>query len=162
MPTLLGLAELKADSESIQGTDYSALALGGSSRQREDSLDTAALLNLPVAITEARRYGIAEYRGLRTERYTYARSIHGPWLLYDNQADPFQKHNLCNDSNYTRIQMKLNCALDARLSQLKDDFSPGSEYVRRGGVDHYREVHVPVGHVKSPWGDWESTWHNEK
>ena len=56
--------------------------------------DAAALISLPVPITEARRYGFAEYRGLRTERYTYVRSIHGPWLLYDNQADPYQMHNV--------------------------------------------------------------------
>jgi hypothetical protein len=30
--------------------------------------------------------------------------------------------------------------------------------VERAQATHYREVSAPVGHAKSPWGDWESTW----
>jgi arylsulfatase A-like enzyme len=92
MPTLLSMAGLPA-TDGVQGTDYSRLALGARAP------DSAAFLNLPVPFGEARRTGIAEYRGLRTERYTYVRSIHGPWLLYDNQTDPYQMHNLCGRSN---------------------------------------------------------------
>jgi len=43
------------------------------------------------------------------------------------------------------------------LKERKDDFLPAREYVRRAAVGHYGEVNVPVGHVRSPWGDWEST-----
>jgi hypothetical protein len=120
-------------------------------------VETAALINLPVPITEARRYGFAEYRGLRTERYTYVRSIHGPWLLYDNRRDPYQMHNLCGRGEARELQNKLDTALDAKLKAVKDDFLPASEYVRRANVGHYVEVNAPVGHVRSPWGDWEST-----
>ena len=152
MPTLLSLAGLKIP-DGVEGRDWSAAAAGA----WEDSPDDAALLGLPVPITEARRYGIAEYRGLRTARYTYVRSIHGPWLLYDRQEDPYQMHNLCGKKESAAIQGTLDRMLDARLRGANDDFLPAAEYVKRAGVEHYREVNTPVGHVKSPWGDWEST-----
>ena len=66
-------------------------------------------------------------------------------------------HNLCNQKASASVQAVMERELMARLRLLKDDFLPAKEYVQRAHLDHYREVHVPVGHVKSPWGDWEST-----
>ena len=145
MPTVLSLAGLPTP-EAVQGRD----AFGSTASE-------PALLSLPVPITEARRYGFAEYRGLRGERYTYVRSIHGPWLLYDNQRDPYQKRNLCGRPESVALQASLNRQLDAMLQKVKDDFLPAKEYIARAGVGHYKEVNVKVGFTKSPWGDWEST-----
>ena len=152
LPTLLGLCGL-AVPDSVEGSDFSGPITGRS----KPSDDAAAFLNLAVPITEARRYGFAEYRGLRTGRYTYVRSIRGPWLLYDNERDPFQMHNLCNRSEHRDLRSRLDRALDATLRQRKDEFLPAAEYVRRAGVGHYQEVNVPVGRHPSPWGDWDST-----
>lgn len=151
MPTLLGLAGLPIP-RAVQGADYSAIASG-----RAPDRGRPALLSLPVPITEARRYGFAEYRGLRTERHTYARSIRGPWLLYDDASDPYQMHNLCGLSEHKTIQSELDRALDAELTRVGDEFLPAAEYVRRSGLAHYREVNLAIGHTRSPWGDWEST-----
>lgn len=142
MPTLLGLCGLAIPSL-VEGSDFFIHPA------------EAAFINLPVPITEARRYGFAEYRGLRTERYTYVRSIHGPWLLYDNERDPFQMHNLCEKDN--ELRSRLDRELDATLRRRKDEFLPAAEYVRRAGLGHYQEVNVPVGRHPSPWGDWDST-----
>jgi arylsulfatase A-like enzyme len=152
MPTLLSLAGLKTP-DAIQGRDLSPMAKGS----RSDDPNAAAFISLPVPITEARRYGFAEYRGLRNDDYTYVRSIHGPWLLYDNRKDPFQMHNLCNRPEAAKVQARWEQLLDARLRELNDEFLPAAEYVRRAGVGHYREVNVAVGHTESPWGDWKST-----
>jgi arylsulfatase A-like enzyme len=152
MPTLLGACGLPIP-DSVQGKDYSKPAAGAS----EPGPETAALLNLAVPITEARRYGIAEYRGLRTARHTYVRSIHGPWLLYDNERDPYQMHNLIGRPEQKDVEARLDRALDSRLREANDEFLPAAEYVRRAGVAHYREVTAKVGYHKSPWGDWEST-----
>jgi arylsulfatase A-like enzyme len=151
MPTLLSLAGLPIP-DGVEGTDFSAAAEG-----RGRSNARGALLSLPVPITEARKFGFAEYRGLRTGRHTYVRSIHAPWLLYDNRSDPYQMHNLCGQSNHRDLQSRLDRDLNAMLKERKDDFLPAREYVRRAAVGHYGEVNVPVGHVRSPWGDWEST-----
>jgi arylsulfatase A-like enzyme len=152
MPTLLALCGL-AIPDSVQGADFSALISGRS----DASPDAAAFLNLPVPITEARRYGFAEYRGLRTARYTYVRSIRGPWLLYDNERDPFQMHNLCGGGEHKDLQSRLDRALDETLRRRNDGFLPAAEYIKRAGVGHYREVNVAVGRHASPWGDWDST-----
>jgi arylsulfatase A-like enzyme len=152
MPTLLGMCGLTIPG-SVEGSDFSPAFFGKSSLPR----DAAAFINLPVPITEARRYGIAEYRGLRTERYTYVRSIRGPWLLYDNELDPFQMHNLCGRSEHRELQSRMDHALDGTLRHLRDDFLPASEYAKRAGVTHYRELNVPIGRHPSPWGDWDST-----
>jgi arylsulfatase A-like enzyme len=152
MPTLLGMCGIPRP-ESVEGNDYSGLLAGGPPPHGS----VAALLSLPVPTTEARRYGFAEYRGLRTEQHTYIRSIHGPWLLYDNERDPYQMHNLCGRGEHKQLQAQLDHALDARLRELKDDFLPAAEYVRRANLGHYREISVAIGYHRSPWGDWEST-----
>jgi arylsulfatase A-like enzyme len=151
MPTLLMLAGLAAPA-GIQGTDYSKLCAGAS-----PPADSAAFLQFPVSYGQARSQGIGEYRGLRTEQYTYVRSLHGPWLLYDNDTDPYQMHNLCGDPGRTAVQTRLDQALDARLKQYGDNFLPGQEYVARFGYEHNREIRGKPGHSTSPWGDWEST-----
>ncbi len=151
LPTLLGLAGLPVPGH-IQGTNHAGLMTGGTSDG-----DTGALLTLAVPITEARKYGFAEYRGLRTQRHTYVRSIKGPWLLYDNQSDPFQMHNLIGKPDAKALQARLDRQLDTELKRHKDEFLPAAEYVKRAGVGHYREVNSQVGKHPSPWGDWDST-----
>ena len=152
LPTLAGLCGL-AIPDSVEGNDLSGMMTGRS----QSTPDAAAFLSLPVPITEARHYGFAEYRGLRTERYTYVRSIRGPWLLYDNERDPFQMHNLCGKTEHKGLQARLDRALDVELRRRSDEFLSSAEYVKRAGVGHYREVNVPIGRHRSPWGDWDST-----
>ena len=151
LPTLLALAGIPIP-ETIEGANYAALLRGGAERP-----DAATLISLPVPITEARKYGFTEYRGQRTARYTYVRSIYGPWLLYDNAADPFQMRNLIGKAEARELQSRLDRELDRGLKERKDEFLPAAEYVRRAAVGHYREVNVPVGRHTSPWGDWDST-----
>jgi hypothetical protein len=67
-----------------------------------------------VPITEARRYGFAEYRDLRNERHTYVRSIQGPWLLYDNERDPYQMRNLCGRAGSSEIRAAMDREQDRR------------------------------------------------
>jgi arylsulfatase A-like enzyme len=150
-PTLMGLAGLPIPG-SVEGTDHSVLMTG-----RPEQAERGTLLSLPVPITEARRYGFAEYRGLRTPRYTYVRSIHGPWLLYDNSTDPFQMHNVIGKPEAKDLQARLDSELDEELKRRRDDFLPAAEYLRRAGLSHYREANVAVGRHPSPWGDWDST-----
>jgi arylsulfatase A-like enzyme len=151
-PTLLGLAGIRVP-DSVEGIDHSGIMIG----RPESAADSGTLLNLAVPITEARRYGFAEYRGLRTPRYTYVRSIRGPWLLYDNQADPYQMRNLIGKSEARELQARLNRELDAELTRRRDDFLPAGAYIRRASVGHYREVNTTIGRHPSPWGDWDST-----
>ena len=123
-----------------------------------DLAEPTALLNLPASFSVIRRHGCAEYRGVRTPQYTYVRSIHGPWLLYDNEADPYQKQNLVGKEHYRDLESRLERMLDRKLKSAGDEFLPGARYIERANAQHYREVNAEVTRVKSPWGDWESTW----
>lgn len=152
MPTLLGLAGIDVP-KGVQGTDYAAMLRG----ERHDPPARSAFISLPAPITTARAYGINAYRGVRTARYTYVRSLEGPWLLYDNLEDPFQKRNLINLPQVAAVQPVLERELQSWLHRLSDEFLPGDEYLERDHLTHYFETAAPVGFVNSPWGDWQST-----
>jgi hypothetical protein len=69
--------------------------------------DRTALILCPSPFGQwARRNGRKEYRGVRTKRYTYVRDLKGPWLLHDNQEDPFQQNNLIGNPEYFDLQNK--------------------------------------------------------
>ncbi|MBA2810563.1 sulfatase [Streptomyces sp. KM273126] len=145
MPTLLGLCGIPVPG-TVRGTDVLGATPPGS-----------AFIGMPVPILWARTYGIGEYRGLRTTRHTYIRSLQGPWLLYDNVDDPLQLNNLCADPAYASLVEELDGELDRRLAELGDEFLPAEEYLRRDGLEHYSEVNTPVGSSKGPDGAWQST-----
>ena len=152
MPTLLGLSGIPIPS-GVQGTDYSS----PTPSMRIAAPKGSAFLSLPVPIGEALRYGFAEYRGIRSPRYTYVRSIDRPWLLYDNQRDPYQMHNLCGRSEAREIQAKLDSELSAWRQALNDEFLPAHAYLERDYLAHYLETQFPIGRARSAWGDWEAT-----
>lgn len=150
MPTLLGLCAIDVPS-GVQGTNYAPHLPGGGT-----TAPSSAFINLPAPVSIARSYGMPAYRGIRTTRYTYVRSIHGPWLLYDNAADPYQMHNLCGRPEAKSRQALLQEELQGWLDRLHDEFLPAEVYLKRAGLTHYYEANVPVVHTSSPWGDWHT------
>ncbi len=128
MPTLLGLCGLPFPA-TVEGADRSAWLRG-----READTDRAALISCVSVFGEwTRPHGGREYRGVRTMRYTYVRSLEGPWLLYDNQEDPYQQHNLIGDAQLATVQADLDARLQAELKRHKDAFRPGAEYIAKWG-----------------------------
>ena len=121
MPTLLSLCGVETP-HGVQGDDLSA-AIKGKEKDR------SALLALYMPFHELRKPQGREYRGLRTERYTYIRDLHGPWLLFDNRDDPYQSHNLVSD--HPKVVRRLDDELSGELESLGDEFLPGEEYFRR-------------------------------
>ena len=152
MPTLLSLCDIPIP-RGVQGTDFSSLT----NTKRTVGPASTAFLNMPVPISTARQFGIAEYRGVRDLRYTYVRSIKGPWLLYDNQRDPYQRHNLVDNPEARTVQARLEKELDLWLKALKDEFLPSESYLARDGFTNYMEPYAAVTYTRSPWNDWEST-----
>lgn len=155
MPTLLGLAGGIKIPDEVEGRDLSNVILG---KEKPDN-DYAALITCPQPFGQwSRSVGGREYRGLRTTRHTYCRDLGGPWLLYDNEADPFQKNNLVGQADHAKLQKTLDERLDHLLRESHDKFLPGSELVRRSGyvingksgtVD-YELPFNPANHTKSP------------
>jgi len=149
MPTLLGLCGLEIPA-SVEGRDWSPEILG----RRDSRDDDAALLSMPVDFTELQFNAMSAYRGLRSKRYTYVRNLEGPWLLYDNEADPFQMDNLVNRPPFRDLQVSLDKQLSEMLLQRQDEFLPAESYLRQAGLCHYKEVQCNVRQYwRDPWRD---------
>ncbi|HDZ21519.1 hypothetical protein LCGC14_0124290 [marine sediment metagenome] len=147
MPTLLGLCDVPIP-ETVEGKDWSPFIRG----QEAPTGDEAALLVMPAEFHELRINGMKAYRGLRTARYTYVRDLDGPWLLYDNEADPYQMCNLIDRPEQKELQADLERQLQARLDALGDEFLDGQAYLQRDGLDHYYEANdTCVNQWSDPW-----------
>ena len=128
MPTLLGLAGLSVPKTAV-GTDYTPCLTNGT----DDPADSALIACYHPFGEYERRNGGREYRGLRTQNHTYARTLDGPWLLYDNVNDPYQQQNLVNRPEVVDLQAELESRLDAKLVELGDEFLHGDEYIAKWG-----------------------------
>ena len=128
MPTLLGLCGIPVP-ETVEGLDFSGYLKGG-----DNPSDGAVVLSCPQPFGQFfTAINGRAYRGLRTDRYTYVRTLDGPWLLYDNEEDPFQQQNLLVGRNRTELLRELDDWLQRKLDARGDEFSPGMEYIRRWG-----------------------------
>jgi len=61
------------------------------------------------------------------------RDLNGPWLLYDNEKDPYQLKNLIDTAEYKETAEKLDKRLTELLEERGDKFLPGSEYISQFG-----------------------------
>jgi arylsulfatase A-like enzyme len=118
MPTLLKLTDTPIPS-SVEGISFADAALGG----RSDQQDAVLIMKMfprgnPWIINAA-----TEFRGVRTKTHTYARLADGgPWILYDNKADPQQMKNLVNDPAHKKLQDEMEATLQALLKKAHDPF----------------------------------------
>lgn len=128
MPTVLSLAGASIP-DTVEGEDFSPVIRG-----EETMTDNHALITCPAPFGQwQRKDGGREYRGVRTRRYTYTRSLEGPWELFDNEKDPFQQENLIARPEHKALRDELEDRLQARLKAAGDDFAPAEELIRRGG-----------------------------
>ncbi|HEX5789551.1 MAG TPA: hypothetical protein VFY13_00290, partial [Luteolibacter sp.] len=124
----------------IEGEDLSASLKSGT------DLDRAALY-MGVSpflgcADELRR----PYRAIRTNRYTYVRDLKGPWLLYDDQQDPHQLHNLADAAESKLLVEQLDARLQAELKRIGDEFHPAEWYCKKWNF--------PFGaHQSAPYAD---------
>jgi arylsulfatase A-like enzyme len=128
MPTLLGMCGIPSP-DTVQGNDYTPFLDGKSAEPA-----TAALIACYHPFGQyTRNQGGKEYRGVRTEQYTYVRDLNGPWLLYDNAKDPFQLENRIGNAEYHSITHHLDQVLEGLLNQYEDAFLSGAEYINAWG-----------------------------
>ena len=146
MPTLLSLCGLPIPT-TVEGRDFSGIIRGAEAPNPDD----AAFLNVHAPYGMFRAQGLPEYRGVRTERYTYVRSPKGLNLLYDNEEDPFQLDNRFHDPGSARLREHLEHLLREHLRRRNDEFLPAETYLKRRGYDHYREACCPAGSRPNPW-----------
>jgi arylsulfatase A-like enzyme len=139
MHTLLGLCDLPIPN-TVEGVDFSHYLQHGG----DDPSGGAALLACYYPYSQwSVAKGGRDYRGVRTNRYTYVRTHQGPWLLYDNETDPYQLNNLVNQPDYANIQQQLETQLQQKLDHLGDEFSPGLDYVQQWGYPLDENGEIP-------------------
>jgi arylsulfatase A-like enzyme len=108
----------------VEGEDLAALV-----RQPSPERDRAALI---MAVSPFAGYQAGkEFRGIRTSRYTYVRSVDGPWLLYDNETDPYQLDNLVARPEHAELKEALERRLQAELTRIGDVFRPRAHYIKK-------------------------------
>ena len=131
MPTLLGLAGLDAPAEA-EGLDLSAFVCGD-----DQAAPASEYINYPCSPEFFRD---PAWRGVVTERHTYVASRDGPWLLYDDAADPFQQHNLVDRPEARTLVGELDAVLRDWLTRTGDAFLPAGEIANRYSPGHRDNV----------------------
>ncbi|MCY4188503.1 MAG: sulfatase [Bryobacterales bacterium] len=117
-PTLCGMAGIPVPDTCV-GRDLSAIARGAAA----DGPEHQFLMH--IAKSHASRgidHPAPVFRGIRTNRYTYACGEIGRWCLYDNQDDPYQLHNLADDSSRAALMGDLDGEILDYLGQAEDRF----------------------------------------
>jgi len=124
-PTLLGLAGVPALPQ-MQGTDFSSLLKGTNAASKPAGPESVFIMGGGAASSgdqedeggagKGKRAsknagGGNGWRGVRTPRFTFTRRNAEPWLLYDNEKDPSQTHNLIQDAGYEQTRKQLDAML---------------------------------------------------
>jgi arylsulfatase A-like enzyme len=120
--------------DAMQGDDLSALILGD-----ESAAPGSVFINFAPAV---HCIPSPPFRGVVTRTHTYAETVDGPWLLYDDRADPFQKHNLISWANrdnpeIVALQEELRQKLKYWLERTGDPFEDGDTI-----NDKYQPGHI--------------------
>lgn len=152
MPSLLGACNVSIPEE-LQGRDVSCVWRDQGSPPDPDQApggsESVYLMNM--ANGWPNRYGwVGRWRGVRTERYTYARwfeNERGPWL-FDRQEDPLEMTNVA-DSGGARSAME---EMEERMHRWMEATHDPFEYGKRGPrgfLDLGQEWADP-----EKWADW--------
>jgi arylsulfatase A-like enzyme len=140
-PTLLGLLGLCADKR-MQGRDLSAQIADPTLPERPSAVG----LENALVVDRSRSKDLRPWWGVRTDRYTYARHLDAPWLLFDNLADPYQLSNLVDDAQLTELRQELDTTVYRTFGRVGEPIAPEDEYAILCGVDRlWEEKKIAAG-----------------
>lgn len=94
-PTLCGFAGIDVP-PGLDGRDWSDRILGKSSKDQIYTYLTMHHAYVPWP----------GWRGVRTDRYSYARTEDAPWVLFDLENDPYEEHNLIGERRSLETEME--------------------------------------------------------
>lgn len=134
--TLLGLAGVPVPA-SFEGEDLSGVLRAGG-----DASDRLAVSMLVAPFNACIR---EPYRAIRTRRHTFVRGLAGPWMLFDDQADPHQLDNLVAKPGCARLRDELDAALRKELARIGDDFRSPSDSIAEFGYAIAPHGSLPYG-----------------
>ena len=114
-PTLLSLCGVEAPAD-MQGADLSPVILGAA-QEGPDSAFFQIFGPFDGGAVDA------GWRGVRTQRYMYARYEDAPWVLYDLENDPYELENLAQDPAAESIRADLDAKLAAWMERTGDSWA---------------------------------------
>jgi arylsulfatase A-like enzyme len=114
-PTLLGLCGVPVPAD-MQGVDLSRLVLG-----HDMARPTSAFFQIFVPFADDDTAD--PWRGVHTERFMYARTKEGPWVLYDLAADPYEQKNLAADPAHATTRAAMESLLAGWMARTGDSWS---------------------------------------
>ncbi len=151
-PTLCGLCNVPVP-RTVEGYDLSEAVCGKDGAFEQDALLTmnfgssyCFLQSDPEKIASSRQN---IWRGIRTKRYSYFRSLDGKKHLYDIQNDPLQMNNLSGSADAQELEKSLVANLDELLQKRNDKFADDREYIPWFD-SHRRIVRNAYGALGSP------------
>ena len=121
MPTLLGLCGVEVP-PAVQGRSLAHVLLG-----EEGPRSDSVYLQILGPGWPHRGPWVGFWRGVRNERWTYARwheDEYGP-LLFDRDRDPFEMNNLAGKAAFTDIKNHLEQRLQRWMNETGDPFDHG-------------------------------------
>jgi arylsulfatase A-like enzyme len=124
MPTLLGMCGLEIP-DGVQGKDLSHAVKG----DKGDEPDSVYLQILGPGWPHRGKW-VGYWRGLRTDRWLYARwhnpeqYEYGIWL-FDREKDPFEMNNLAGKKDHSETERNLEARLQKWMSETDDPFDTG-------------------------------------
>ncbi len=121
MPSLLSLSGAEIPSQA-EGEDLAPFILGDEARAQD-----SVWINFPV---DVKIIHSPPFRGVVTRDHTYAVTREGPWCLFDDKEDPFQRNNLISwaardNAEVVALQQQLQQKVDAWLERTNDPFEDG-------------------------------------
>ncbi len=144
-PTLLSLSGSDIPDE-MQGLDLSQQVLHGTGEKH-----TSVPLMDYLRCDQSRLWNGRPWRGVRTDRYTYARWRDKGWVLYDNKKDPYQMNNLIDDNNYSSLRSKMEDELQQWLHRLNDRFAPEAEMLEELNLTEAWKIRNEHFHSGKNW-----------
>ncbi len=117
MPTVCALAGIPVP-ESCEGQDFSPHLLGKPGGPRPASQFIMHIQKKHASHGE--QHPAPLFRGVRTERYTYAVYPDRPWCLFDNLQDPYQLHNLIDEPSLKDLRTELHRELTDWMKRAHD------------------------------------------
>ncbi|HOX37841.1 MAG TPA: sulfatase [Candidatus Brocadiia bacterium] len=127
-PTLLALCGIQPP-ECMEGLDHSRMLL----EDRGPRHASVPIMDI-VPTDQAKAWGGRPWRGVRTERYTYARYRDEGWVLYDNDKDPYQFENLIARPEAEKLRDEMEGELQKWLERMGDEFLAAEGHLEQLGL----------------------------
>jgi len=117
IPTITGLAGVPAP-DGLDGHDLSGVLRG----EKTEEPEFQPIMHIFRDLAGAPNHPAEIFRGVRTQRFTYAATIAKDFVLYDLERDPYQLKNVIDDPAYATELERLQSLTAQWMREWEDPF----------------------------------------